>query len=107
MLHHPEKYYGKKEWIEKNGSQSYMHARDQYFASKFYFEEENFVICRWALALWRSYTFEIHSQIKFRSAKTDLTVVIVQLQPPRLLTCRCSDVDLAPASLALKTQSTY
>ena len=87
-----------------------MHAGDQYFASKFYeefvahaslhLEEENLVIFRWALAFCRSYTFEIHSQIKFRSAKTDLTVVTVQLQHPLLLTCRCFDVDLAPASLA-------
>ena len=82
-----------------------MHAGDQYFASKFYEEfvahaslqlkEENLVICRRALALCRKYTFEIHSQIKFGSAKPDLTVVTVQLQPPRLLTCRCSDVDSA------------
>ena len=87
-----------------------MHAGDQYFASKFYeefvdhaslhSEEENLVICRWALALCRSYTFDIHSQIKFKSEKTYLRVATVQLQPPRLLTCRCSDVDLAPASLA-------
>ena len=87
-----------------------MHAGDQYFASKFYEEfvahaslqlkEENLVICRRALALCRKYTFEIHSQIKFGSAKPDLTVVTVQLQPPRLLTCRCSDVDSASLQLS-------
>ena len=101
MLHSPEKYYCKKVRIEKIGSQSftgkyimtmfvvYMDAGDQCFALKFYevfvahatlqLEEENLVICRWGLALWGSYTLEIHSQIKFKSEKTDLTVVTVQL----------------------------
>ena len=75
MLHHPKNIMVKRNGLKKFGSQSYMHAVDQYFASKFYeefvahaslhLEEHNLLICRPTLALCRCYTFEIDSDIKF------------------------------------------